>query len=175
MVRAFIGIFLPDKLKNKIKNIQDIFKSLPLKAKFVEENNLHITLSFLGEIDEREVKKICKILDEICKKYERFEVKIGNLIPIPNKNFVRVVAFEVESKKLEELSKEIKEKIGGDVKPPHLTICRVKSLLNKEIVLKKIDEINLEEKFFVNSVQLIKSVLTQSGPIYSIIYESRLK
>ena len=175
MVRAFIGIFLPENLRNKVVEIQKIVKTFPLKAKFVERENLHLTLSFLGEIDESEIKRISKELDKICKEHEKFEVRIKNLIPIPSKNFIRVIAFKIESENLEEISKDIKKRIGGDIKPPHLTICRIKNVLKKEIVLKRMNEIEFDEKFLVNSIELIKSKLTQKGPIYSVIHESKLK
>ena len=55
-----------------------------------------------------------------------------------------------------------------------MTLCRVKNVENKETVIRNVEEIEFEEKILIESVQLIKSELTSSGPIYSVVHESKL-
>ena len=59
-VRVFIGFFLPDEIKKEVLEIQRKIPSF--KGKLVEENNLHLTLKFLGEISEEELNEIKNIL-----------------------------------------------------------------------------------------------------------------
>lgn len=178
MVRCFIGLLLPENVKNRVAEIQREVAQLPLVCKFVEVENLHICLSFLGEVNEHEIDSISKNLDVICKNYPKFEVSVGGIKAIPNENYIRVLALDVLEKTgvIENIGREIVQKIGGDSKPPHLTLCRVKSISDKRNVIQKLKEIKMEnENFTVDSMQLIKSELKRTGPVYSPIYESKLK
>lgn len=177
MVRCFIGIFPPNEIKNKIINLQNELKELPMRAKFVEPENLHVSLSFLGEIEEQKIEIYSKILDSIVKKFQKFEVEVSGIKLIPNEKYIRVLALDIKDKEknLEKIIKEIKEKIGGDVKPAHLTLCRVKDIPNKNKLLEKIKKTDSEfGRFVVTSIFLIKSTLQKTGPTYSIIHESNL-
>jgi len=178
MIRCFIGISIPNEISSKIIKLQNELKNLDMKCKFVEEQNLHISLSFLGEIDEKYVKEVPVLLDDVCSKFKKFEICIGRIKPIPNEKYIRVLALEVLDKEnmLKNIGNEIVKKIGGDAKPPHLTICRVKKVENKERFvsdLQKHKEMNFG-CFFVEKIQLIKSILKESGPIYEDIHKSLL-
>ena len=188
MVRIFIGILVPSEIRNNIISVQKKLNNLAIKAKMVEPENLHISLSFLGEIDDKKVDEISGKLDSIAKNYQKFEITISGIKFIPNENYFRVLAFDVLSPEnvlrkeivkapiIERISSEIRKEIGGDVKPPHLTICRVRSIGNKNLVIQEIIKRleNFKESFKVNSIQILESTLQRSGPIYSVIHESRL-
>ena len=59
MVRCFIGIIIPEDRKNYIERIKKELVSMPIKCKFVESDNLHICISFLGEVEEKRIETIC--------------------------------------------------------------------------------------------------------------------
>lgn len=173
MVRLFVGIFVPENLKQKIVSLQKEIGKLPINCKFVEPENLHISLSFLGEVEEENVKTISEKLEEVSKTYGKFEVDVSELSLIPNKNYVRVIALETKSEMLQQISRHMEKEIGGDVKPPHLTLCRVKSISDKNIFYQKISDLDSSlGKFVVDSVDLIKSELGTSGPVYTSLHKS---
>ncbi len=176
MVRCFIGIFAPENIKEKVVTLQNELKHL-INSKMVEKENLHICFSFLGEIEEREIEKIANTMDGIAKNYEKFDVKISGIKLIPSEKYIRVIALGViDEDKIKNLNKEIKQKIGGDTKPPHLTLCRVKSIPEKKAFLEKIKKIELDfGTMTIDSLCLVKSKLSKSGPIYSIIHRSALR
>ncbi|MEM4757742.1 MAG: RNA 2',3'-cyclic phosphodiesterase, partial [Nanopusillaceae archaeon] len=72
-MRVFIAIDLPEEIKNKIvsyyKEIRGVY------GKFVEKENLHITLKFLGELQPNIVEKIKKELENI--KFPKFNIEVG--------------------------------------------------------------------------------------------------
>jgi len=138
MVRCFVGLFIPTEIKEKIIKIQNQIQKLPITLKLVEAENLHICLSFLGEIKEEKIKNICEKLDSICKRYNKFEVEISGIKLIPSENYVRVLALDVKSNMLESIRKDVEKEIGGDSKPLHLTLCRIKKIEDKKETIEKI-------------------------------------
>lgn len=174
MVRCFIGIFAPEKIKNAMAELQDGIKKLPMDCKFVEKENLHISISFLGEVSDSEVERISAELDSICKNYKKFEIVLSGIKLIPNENYIRVVAVGIENKILHEIGQLVKRRVGGDVKPPHLTLCRVRSVENKEKVSEEIKKYNTAQfgSFVAENIQLIKSELQRSGPVYTTVHKS---
>jgi 2'-5' RNA ligase len=175
MVRCFVGLFIPTEIKEKIIKIQNQIQKLPITLKLVEAENLHICLSFLGEVKEEKIKNICEKLDSICKRYNKFEVEISGIKLIPSENYVRVLALDVKNNMLESIRKDVEKEIGGDSKPLHLTLCRIKKIEDKKETIKKIKKIESEVgKFEVEKISLIKSILQKSGPIYTSLYDSFL-
>jgi 2'-5' RNA ligase len=162
-------------VKEKIVPIQEEIKRLPIVCKFVEKENLHICFSFLGELKESSLEEVEHSLEILTKDFKSIKVRVDGIKLIPNENFVRVLALNVVSDELELLMAKIKKEVGGDVKPPHITLCRVKNIRNKEYVIQKLKEIKVEEfKFLVDSICLIKSELKRSGPVYTIMKKFNL-
>lgn len=176
MVRAFIGVVLTEDIKSYVIRVQDQLKSLPMEAKLVEPENLHISLSFLGEIEGTKIIDITSKLDAAAKDYEKFEISIGGISLIPNENFVRVIALDVKSEKLESIRKEVVAKVGGDSHPAHLTLARVKVISDKNKFIEQIRKISPEGiSAKVESLDLVESLLQPSGPVYKTAHKSYLK
>jgi len=177
-MRAFVGFLVPEKIKNDVVNLQSALEKLPMTCKMVESDNIHVCLSFLGDVEESEVKEIQSSLSKICNIRPRFEVGIGNIRLIPNEKYIRVIVLEVldTSGALKSISSEIKEKIGGRMSPAHITLCRVRSVSNKKEVVSSVKDIQIKDnlKFDVNSIELIKSVINRTGPVYTIVHEAKL-
>ena len=177
-MRAFVGFLVPENIKNNVVNLQSSLEKLPMACKMVEPDNIHVCLSFLGDIGESEAQKIQDSLSETCNTQPRFEVTIGNIRVIPNEKYIRVIVLELSdaSGVLNSICSNIKEKIGGRMNPAHITLCRVKNVSNKEEVVARIKEIPLQEnlKFDVSSIELIKSVLNGGGPVYNVIHDAKL-
>lgn len=166
---------LPDTLKDNIVKIQNILKKLPMDCKMVESENLHICLSFLGDVEEGKIEDIEEKLDSICQRYKSGEVTVSGINLIPSEKYFRVIAFDCQSGILRSLGRDISKEIGGDAYPPHATLCRVRNAQKKEGVVDKIKKIDpYVGKFTVSSVEIIKSQLGKPGPIYTTLYRSKL-
>lgn len=172
MARVFIGILLPDTLKDSAVSLQETLKSLPIECKFVERENLHISLDFIGEVAEDDMEELRNKIAAATESVRQFDVEIGGLKLIPNEKFVRVIALDANSIKLSDLGKKLKETVGGDVKPPHITLCRVKKILSKNQLLERFMLIKpLTALLKVSSVNLIRSELRPDGPVYETVSE----
>jgi 2'-5' RNA ligase len=177
-MRLFIGFFVPKNIRNYVASIQSAIRKLPMTCKLVEPQNVHVSLSFLGEVKDSGIENLQQALSEICRTQKKLPIRIGGVKLIPNTNFIRVVVLDVldPSGALKAVCSGIKEKIGGSMKPPHLTLCRVKNISGKEEIVDGVKNIELSEKigFVVESISLIKSELGPSGPKYKIIHEAKL-
>ena len=178
-MRLFVCVWVPDELKEKIKKFQGEMTNLPMKAKFVEKNNLHFTVTFLGEVHDGNLPDLKRKLDESVKNIEGFGVKIEGLKVIPNDNYIRIMGIEAKNgEKIANLIKTVASSIGGKYYPKQkVTLCRVKGVLDKKVVQNFIEanrEIKIGE-FRVDAVHLVQSKLTKTGPIYENVHVSHLK
>jgi len=177
-MRCFVCIWVPDELRPKIINFQNELKNIPMKAKFVEPENFHLTITFLGEKNEKELKEINEKLEKIARSFGKFQVSLEGLKIIPSENYVRVIGINVKnSENLKSLIKLVGKEIDGSYyENSKLTLCRVKNVFEKERLKKFIEE-NKDVKigeFLVNSISLVKSTLTKEGPIYQTIKDYEL-
>ncbi len=169
-MRTFISIDMPEEVKKEIKKIQN---SLPeFYGKFTEPENLHLTLKFLGEIDEEKIGEVKKRLREM--KVEGFEAEIDS-IGVFSEKFIRIIWLYLSN--CNDLQKEVDEKLKDLFEPEkrfmsHLTIARVKKLDNKKYFLDELGKIKIPRiKFRVENFKLKKSILTKQGPVYENIGE----
>ncbi len=175
-MRTFIAIDLPEEVKAEIFHAFEKLQSSGLvSGNFVQKENLHLTLRFIGEIDEEEIIRIKRALSEI--RFENFDVNLGELGFFPNDSFVKVLWVGLESDNLLPLKEkvdEVLEKIGIEKeKNPfssHITVARVKAVKDRKKFLEKIKTIKLKKmKFSVNEISLIKSELMRGGPSYKTL------
>ena len=96
----------------------------------------------------------------------------------PNEDYIRVIWIGLkDSQKVIELQQKIDKQLYGMFKMdkkfhPHITIARVKFITNKEGLIKNLKAIKIKEiGFEVDKFQLVKSILTQQGPIYKVLEE----
>lgn len=178
MLRLFTCVKVPDELRERIVSLQNEMIKLPIKTKFVEKENLHLTVTFLGDVNEDKVEYLKSQLDLSLVDVKKFNLKLEGLKIIPNENYIKVLGIQVVGEEMPLLIKKIAKYIGGDYhEDTKLTLCRVKNVIDKRKI-KEFIEKNRNVKigeFEVQNVTLMKSTLTRSGPIYEIIHESFLK
>jgi len=150
--------------------------------KWVKPENFHLTLHFLGYLDEKQLEQVKSILQTSVFKTD-IVLKIKQIGCFPNQNRPRVLFFKCEEKENNNLInmqqiigkalKHIGIEIDNRVWQKHLTFARVK----KPFVLPESSKKStLKELFFqVKSIDLMKSELKRTGPIYSIIESFPLK
>jgi 2'-5' RNA ligase len=172
-MRLFIAIDFPGDVKKEIQKIQ---KKLPkFDGKITEPENLHLTLKFLGDVDEKVAEQVKKELKKI--DFKKFEAEI-DLLGYFNPAFVKIVWLHVSN--CEEIQHEVEVKLESMFKPEarfmsHLTIARVK-FADKRIFGGELKKVRFDKiKFPVSSVKLKSSELTPNGPIYRDLLEIKLK
>lgn len=183
-MRTFLAIEIEDYIKNKISETQHMIEEKDsAKIKYVETENIHLTLKFFGEIDEKQLNEIIEIIDKTIEKYGKYPLKIVNVGAFPNIYRPRVIWTGIKDKNItsnliKELDTEF-NKIGFKKEKeyiPHITIGRVKDVSDKE---KLSDTLKLLKKRYHGKMEVKKiciksSKLTPDGPIYKNIKEFEL-
>jgi len=181
LIRLFTAIEIPQF--PKVIELMDAVKRSGADVKLVETHNIHITLVFIGEIQENKLELVKEAVAKL--SFNSFKVKLKGTGAFPNLSRPRVVWVGIEEG-LQELrairGTLLKELLGRGVRPddekefsPHLTVGRVKgpsNLLNLINVINEYQNLDFGE-FIVNKVTLFKSTLTSKGPIYDALLEVR--
>lgn len=183
-IRSFIAIPLPDEIKQlinqKISTLRTIFPSNSIK--WVQANNIHLTLKFLGNQSKSVLNELINKL-EAAQTIERFTLSIEKLGAFPSIYKPNVIWIGVSThKNLEQLNKKvglISYSLINDIDnkgfSPHLTIARIKAGMHKDQfeVIKKglFDNRELPKiDFPVNHFSVYKSTLTPQGAIYNVLH-----
>ncbi len=175
-MRCFIAIEIPEHVKAEIFHVFEKIKQSGLVAgNFVEKENLHLTLKFLGELNAEEIAKIKKELFEI--EFKKFNAETGSIGFFPNEDYIRTLWVELVGGEISKIHKKIDDKLFefGIKKEDknfssHMTVARIKSVKDRKMFMQKIKEMKLKkEKFSVDNFSLIKSELTPEGPIYKTL------
>jgi len=178
-MRLFAAINLPEELKSRLAGAVGGINAAGLKK--VGPENLHLTMKFLGEVDEKKVEFIKQKLGEI--KAEPFKVSLGGIGFFPNEDYIKVVWVGVSEggQEIINLQKEMDSKLSeiGFAKEknfePHLTIARVNFLKDKVGLKKMLQMLDFSGGFEARSFDLMQSTLTPKGPVYEKLREFLLE
>ena len=179
-VRSFIAVNLNPEIKEYLTSLQVNLNVPETKIKWVEKNNLHLTMKFLGDISSEQTELLKLILKEITSRYSPFIIKLSSDIGIfPTYQMPRIIWTGIKegANQLHELYSSIETMLYKEGFPrenkdfsSHITIGRVKYIKDKDNfiqIIKRIEISNLSQE--VKSIDLMESKLTPNGPIYNII------
>lgn len=181
-MRAFIAVDLPQILREEIASFQAELKQSGADVKWVAAGNLHLTLKFLGEIDENQRTAISNELLAVRKNQKPFEIHLEGIGAFPKTTSPRVLWIGVSQGKeqLEELAKRVEEvcvKLGfqPEERPlsAHLTIGRVRSNNQLAPLIKQLQvaEFRGTTPAPIEKLILFQSTLSSQGPTYTPLAE----
>lgn len=184
MKRIFIAVKVEAGL-----NLLNIITSLKSgleneKINWTNPDNIHITLAFLGDTKEKQVKSIGAILKKRCEGSGSFELILKGSGVFKSFKDPRIIWTGIEpSEKMIHLNQLVKTGLteSGIViedRPfkPHLTLGRVKHIGDTDALKRLLESYNDMEiqKVPVNEVILYESILLQTGPLYKPIVKIAL-
>ena len=175
-MRTFIAVELNKEQKEKLAEFQKELKKCGADLKIVENENLHLTLRFLGEIDEKDLEKVKKGLQLAASGAQPFEMHLKGTGVFPSLEHINVIWVGI-SEGASELS-QLAEKINSEIKvgekdsrgfSAHITVARVKSASGKENILNVLKQFaNFDfGSAKISEIKLKESKLTPNGPQYS--------
>lgn len=179
-MRTFISIHLPEHVKKEIVNIQ---KRLPaFEGCLTDPENMHLTLKFLGEVDEKILIEAKRRLREI--DFNDFTVEAKSIGIFDNSKswkFQGKIIVWIYLTNCGGLQRAIDRELEGIFPKEkrfmsHLTIARIKRLKNKKRFLEGLIKMKIPLlKFKVKGFYLEKSELSSGGPIYTVLKSYTLR
>lgn len=173
MLRLFVGIALPPELKLRLSFMA---AGVP-GAKWVDPGNYHLTLRFIGEVDEGEAADIHETLQGI--RAPRFDVTLATVGHFGLRQLWVGVERNQALQHLHEKIESVLNRLGFPPEErrytPHVTLARLKYV--NEMKLRdylSAHALFRAEPFPVERFSLIASYLTKSGAIYEDQADYRL-
>ena len=168
-MRLFIALDFNELKKELIDLQNNIDDSL---AKLNKADTFHLTLKFLGKVSLDKAKEVIERLKKV--EFKPFKLSLSEIGVFPKEDYVRVVWVGVKpTEGIIELQGEIEDVLEDfEFKKefkfhPHITLARVKSVNDREGFTKNLKDIKVEDKKVeVKDFRLVKSTLTQKGPVY---------
>ena len=176
MKRIFIGLKV--HTGDSLLKILSSFKAGLSKdnIKWTSIDNIHITLAFLGDTEEKEIKNISSMLKEECGGSGKFELILKGSGLFRKLEDPRIIWIGIEpSEKVLQLNnsimkglKELNIRMEDRPYNPHLTIGRIKHINDRELLRTLIEKFHDSEiqTIQVNEVIMYESILLSSGPVY---------
>ena len=174
MLRLFAGLSLPILLRQRLTVMQG---GIP-GARWTERENFHITLTFIGDVDETVAETADEALSRI--RMERFSLRLNGTGSFAQGKHPKVLWIGVEQSeplhRLKEKTDRALEKAGVPFEnrkyTPHVTMARLKDVDETKIV-RFMQQNNLfsTEEFEVEEFILYHSHQTKNGSVYEVVRE----
>ena len=188
-MRVFIAIDIDEKIRAALGDLQqklqgkaDIKKG---DVKWVNPENIHLTLKFLGEIKDEKVVDVCNIVKEVAGRHKRFELDIQTVGHFGGKSARVLWVGAGEGKdNLLGLQKDLEQQLALAGWPEekreisgHLTLCRVRNP-RAGVKLAAVGEDYRDFKLGIisaDSLSVYQSQLRPTGPVYTILGNYKLQ
>jgi RNA 2',3'-cyclic 3'-phosphodiesterase len=178
MIRTFIAFELPEEIKSYIGEIISGLGTKARDVKWVQPQGLHVTLKFLGSIDEKIVPELSRGLDSVAGAYPKLPVAFSRLGAFPDARRPRVVwvGLSGDVRVMSEIAGRVDKICTSFGMEPekrpfraHITIGRLKV----PTVVDLAQEVR-ESPFTIQNIVLYKSELSPAGARYSVLHRSVL-
>ena len=175
--RAFIAVPLTGKLFSELGRAVSPIKEQDVKQaiRWVADQNLHLTIAFLGDQLMSDLERLSCELDSRLKAVSAFSVQLETVSGFPVRIPRVVAAMITENLNLSCLQRQVvkgvlKLGLSVDMKPfqGHITVGRIKKPVDIPV-----QTVNMP--LFIGEVVLYTSELTSDGPVYGVYHKIRLK
>lgn len=176
--RVFIAITLPRHIVATLGDVQADLKQFGLKVKWTRPEKIHLTLKFLGDVNEKDIQTVVTIVDRSTTGIEAIRLRARGVGVFPSVKRARVLWTGITGQT--DLLGKLQENIDAGLSEigflrekrrftGHLTVGRLKGTHHPDKlidIIKKFKDME-SDLFTADTVHVIKSDLTPSGPIYT--------
>jgi 2'-5' RNA ligase len=184
-IRTFVALGLDQAIRDRTVALQDTLAQTGAEVKWVEPENLHVTLLFLGEVDEREVLDVCRAVGDCASARAPFALSVEKTGSFPNPRRPRTLWVGVgegtqEVVALHDALESVLLDLGCYRREdrqytPHITLGRVRSEQpNQKLVAALAKHSGWQGgRMVVREVQVLSSELHSEGPVYTVLSRGR--
>lgn len=184
-MRLFVGINLPKKQRAQIHRAAKVLRAEELPVRWIDPDNFHVTLKFLGEVHREQVDAVDEALEKVAAATRAFSTDISGFGAFPTVRRPNVIWLGVGATPELRCLKQDIEWALGDVGfeaetrsfHPHVTLGRAETTGGAG-VFRGFDSVMSELDFAVDlkirTIDLMRSHLSREGAHYSIVSSARL-
>ena len=180
-IRTFIAVETSPAVRRRAVDLQDKLRASEVKASWTHPENMHLTLQFLGDVDETLVPEVCRRVESAAAPFAPFQIEFSQVGAFPALERPRTVWIGVDqgSQQLVDLQFAVQESLVEMRFPrerrtykPHLTMGRVREGGARQT---RLAELIAHYRDFkagscdVNEVLIFASYLERTGPTYQIM------
>jgi RNA 2',3'-cyclic 3'-phosphodiesterase len=185
-IRTFIAVDIGDALRQRTAQLQQKLARAAPEVKWVEASNMHVTLLFLGEVNELDLVPICRILKEQTSGFPSFTLDIGGLGAFPTVRRPKILWAGIQegADDLKQLHQRLEQPLmelgcyrrEDRAYSPHLTLGRLTEDDRAEawgpIIAEHADWHGGSVQ--IDKILVMSSELRRSGPAYTVIGRAHL-
>ncbi len=173
-MRLFVAVFPPPEVREEASRTARRLLS-DGRIRWSRPENVHLTLKFLGDVDEESLDGLRTVLKDACAAHAPFEARLAGLGAFPSARRARIIWSGVGtgSEQLRSLAANIDVALSysgfeRETRPyePHLTLGRVRG---QPVSLDLPQEAGNGLLFKIRRIELIESTLADKGPVYKSI------
>ncbi|MDD2554077.1 MAG: RNA 2',3'-cyclic phosphodiesterase [Desulfotomaculaceae bacterium] len=177
-MRLFVAVNFPFEIKKGIGSFIQDLRKIKSDLKWVEPENLHLTVQFLGNVSEDQVPAVTEALNRAAAGIASFTLKLSGVGVFPSRERPRVfwagvagdtVALLQLNSQMQGELKELGFAPGKNKFSPHLTLARLRTPAGFSDVMGRAEK-TAENKVFgsarISTVDLMLSKLGSCGPQY---------
>ena len=184
-MRAFIAVDLDPELKSAVEDLIRRLRATRADIRWTQTGGFHLTLMFLGEIDETQSGRVMTVIGEVARRHRPFALRLRGTGAFPGERNPRVLWVGISAEAgLAELQDDLEGSLEGEgfareARPfkPHLTLGRVRGRGRPlERAMAELGAHGREDfgGMIVRKVALFESRLRPQGAEYAIIREAEL-
>jgi 2'-5' RNA ligase len=185
--RTFIGVEIGEEIRNNSLSLQQTLGKTGAEVKWVTPESMHITLLFLGEVDDRVLHTICRAVSDIAASEPPFTLRVSGVGAFPTLRRPKIAWGGVVdgAEQLRRLYSKLEAKLldmGCYCKEerdytPHLTLGRVKGEADGfKLAPELTKRLSWEGgRTVVNELLVFSSELERDGPVYTVLGRGELK
>lgn len=159
--KIFIEISVPDQLRRRLMQKTAQWSELP--SKWMKEENLHLTVAFIGYVDESVIPDICQKINEVVNDFESFEIVFDKIEFGPDTENPKMVWLSGQPNlELGKLNELVEQALG--MRPqehkeyrPHITLGRIRKLKWDELSEKPTINEKVNLAMTVDTVSVMES------------------
>jgi len=177
--RTFVAIELPlDLRKQIVEHIARLRREVPdVRASWSREDNLHLTLKFLGNVPVAEIPKLSEAVERAAKAESPFEITVSGAGTFPPRGRPNVLWIGTEAAGLPALQRTIEQECGAadfprEARPfhPHLTIARLRRPEGARELGENHERLGFTpQSFTVSEVVVFRSELLREGSTHTAL------
>ena len=180
-LRTFLALEIDEATRDALLKVQGSAGAGGAKINWVERQNLHVTMNFLGDVADDMIAKVCEIAAAVAADFEPFDFEVRGAVCVPPKGRqLRMIWANVDEPtgtlgRLYDGLATAFEGLGFRQEErafkPHITLARVKYAPNADALRQAVEQ--LRETGFgqqhADELVVFSSRLTPDGPAYTAI------